>query len=297
MSQPTAALDEVLGQAKRLVAVAITEDLGTGDVTTESLVEPDRETEGRFRAKQDGMLAGLPIAEMVFKTLSPEVMLRPVVIDGVAVSAGDEIAVVSGPARAILSGERTALNFLQRLSGIATLTAAFVKAVEGTNAAILDTRKTTPGWRVLEKYAVRMGGGTNHRVGLYDMALIKDNHIVLAGETLSTTDAIGAAVRMVRKKTPQVQIQVEVEDEAQLEQALEAGADFVMLDNFSLKAMRSAVEKVKRWRETRGQAPLVEASGGVTLETVRAIAETGVDRISVGALTHSAPALDISLDL
>jgi len=285
------ALTELLDHAEALIQAAIEEDVGPGDVTTDALVTSDQKATGRLVAKQRGEVAGLPIAERVFKALSSHVAFAPSVADGARVNADDEVAIVSGLARPILTGERIALNFLQRLSGIATLTAAFVKAVEGTGVEILDTRKTTPGWRTLEKYAVRMGGGVNHRMGLYDMALIKDNHLVLAKQD------VAAAVHRVRREAPEVAIQVEVEDLVQLDEALEAGADLVLLDNFAVGQMRAAVEKAARWRKTHERAPQLEASGGVALETVRAIAETGVDRISVGALTHSAPALDISLDL
>jgi nicotinate-nucleotide pyrophosphorylase [carboxylating] (EC 2.4.2.19) len=266
-----------------LIDLALAEDIGPGDVTSEAVLPPDLCLRAHIVAKQAGVVAGLPVAEAVFRRVDPSVHFTPRVGDGARVEAGTVLAEVEGPARSLLAAERTALNFLQRLSGIATLTRRFVDAVAGTRAVILDTRKTHPGHRALEKYAVRMGGGQNHRMGLYDMVLIKDNHIAAAG-------SITAAVRRARAARPELPIEVEVKDLDELREALELPVDRIMLDNFDLEAIRAAV------RIAAGRVPL-EVSGGVTLERVAELAATGVDYISVGALTHSAPALDISMEV
>jgi nicotinate-nucleotide pyrophosphorylase (carboxylating) len=249
-----------------------------------STVAPQVWVTGRFLAKRAGVVAGLAVARAVFARLDACVQLSARVEDGDAVEAGTVIAEIGGPGRALLSGERVALNFLQRMSGIATLTRRFVEAVRGTRATILDTRKTAPGLRALDKWAVRLGGGRNHRMGLYDMVLIKDNHIAAVG---SITDAVARVRASDARHCP---IEVEVTTLAELREALGLDVDRVMLDNMGLDAMREAV------RITAGRVPL-EASGGVRLDTVADIAATGVDLISVGAITHSAAALDISLDL
>jgi len=236
---------------------------------------------GRICAKAPGVVAGLPVAEAVFSRVDGSLRFMPRVEDGDTVAPGDVVAEVEGPARGMLAAERIALNFLQRLSGIATLTRAFVDAVAGTQATILDTRKTHPGYRVLEKYAVRMGGGQNHRTGLYDMILIKDNHIEAAG-------SITAAVERACAAYPDLLVEVEVKNLDELHEALPLDVDRIMLDNMDLDQMRTAVQIAA------GRVPL-EASGNVNLERVAAIAATGVDYISVGALTHSAPALDLSM--
>jgi nicotinate-nucleotide pyrophosphorylase (carboxylating) len=233
------------------------------------------------------VVSGLALAESAFQTLSPNVQFVCEAADREHVPANRTLVQVAGPARALLTAERVALNFLQRLSGIATLTSRFVEVINGTPARILDTRKTTPGWRRLEKYAVSCGGGVNHRMGLFDMVLIKDNH--LAALKSESPNPIAAAVKGARTRYPELKVEVETDTLEQVEQALDAGADFVLLDNMNLQQMRTAVEKSKGRAQT-------EASGGVSLTTVRAIAETGVDFISVGALTHSAPAVDIGLD-
>jgi nicotinate-nucleotide pyrophosphorylase (carboxylating) len=233
------------------------------------------------------VVAGLAFAETAFHQLSEAIQITRVTQDGQRATSGSVLLQISGPARALLSAERVALNFVQRLSGVATLTAQFVEAIKGTRAAILDTRKTTPGWRRLEKYAVVCGGGRNHRLGLFDMVLIKDNH--LAALKNASPNAIAAAVQRARTKFPNLKIEVEADTLKQVEQAVATGADMVLLDNMNLEQLRLAVEKC------RGHAK-IEASGGVNLSTVRAIAETGVDFISVGALTHSARAVDIGLD-
>jgi nicotinate-nucleotide pyrophosphorylase (carboxylating) len=263
------------------------EDMGRGDITTAATVRGGQQGRGRFLAKQDFVLCGLEIAEAVFSTLDGQIQIESRAFDGDSVTAGAEFARIEGPADVLLVGERTALNLLQRLSGVATLTRRFVDAVGGTHAKIVDTRKTTPGLRVLEKYAVTVGGGFNHRFGLDDGVLIKDNHIALAG-------GVRRAIEMARRDVPHLmRIEVEVANEAQLREALKAGADVIMLDNMTTDEMRAAVQLI------REQAPgvLIEASGSVNLETVRGIAECGVDLISVGAITHSATAIDISLKI
>ncbi|MCL6634840.1 MAG: carboxylating nicotinate-nucleotide diphosphorylase [Peptococcaceae bacterium] len=277
-------MDLNLLELQRLIEHCLYEDIGTGDLTTNSIVPPDAVSTGYVIAREEGVVAGLPLAEMVFRRLDPSVEFRAKVRDGDRLERGRVLAEVCGNARAILSGERLALNFLQRLSGIATATARLVSLVAGEKARIVDTRKTTPGLRMLEKYAVRVGGGHNHRFGLYDAVLIKDNHIKMAG-------GIRAAVEAARRGSPHTaRIEVEVEDLNSVREALAAGADIIMLDNMDLAAMREAVALVD------GRA-LLEASGGINEENIRAVAETGVDLISVGALTHSVKALDISLDI
>jgi nicotinate-nucleotide pyrophosphorylase (carboxylating) len=267
-------------QLDELIARALAEDVGDGDATAAVTVAPDARAVARIRQKAPGVVYGLAIAERVFKTLDPDAVVARQVEEGVWRESGPVLE-VRGNTRALLTAERTALNFLGRLSGVATLTARCVRALEGTGARVLDTRKTTPGLRMLEKAAVYAGGGVNHRIGLFDEILIKENHAEAAG-------GIGAAVRSARAARPDLPIEVEVEDLAGLDEALAAGAARIMLDNMDLETMRAAV------RRTEGRASL-EASGGVTLERLRAIGETGVDFISVGALTHSAPALDLSL--
>jgi nicotinate-nucleotide pyrophosphorylase (carboxylating) len=240
-----------------------------------------------MRAREPLIVAGLAVAEAAFRQLSDAVQISRVMQDGQRATSGSVLLKISGPARALLSAERVALNFVQRLSGVATLTSKFVEAIRGTNAVILDTRKTTPGLRRFEKYAVTCGGGQNYRVGLFDMVLIKDNH--LAALKNASPNAIAAAVKGARSKYPNLKIEVEADTLEQVEQAVDVNADFVLLDNMSLEQLREAVAKCRGHVKT-------EASGGVNLTTVRAIAETGVDFISVGALTHSARAVDIGLD-
>jgi nicotinate-nucleotide pyrophosphorylase (carboxylating) len=272
------------GDIDRIVLAALAEDIGDGDVTTENTISEDARLTGRFLAKESGVVAGIHVVWRTFALLDPRVELLVLIGDGLCVERGQVIAQVSGPGRAILSGERVALNFLQRMSGIATATRRYVDAVEGTHATILDTRKTVPGLRALDKWAVRLGGGSNHRIGLYDMALIKDNHIAAVG---SITEAVGRVREGDERNRP---IEVEVTDLEQLAEALGAGVDRIMLDNMPLDMMREAVILAD------ARVPL-EASGGINMETIREVAETGVDFISVGALTHSVVALDISLDL
>ncbi len=270
-------------EIQRAVALALQEDVGPGDVTTLSVVPPETQARALMVAREPITVAGLALAEAAFQSVKVEHLTQ----DGDQVVAGAPLIRVSGSARAILTGERVALNFVQRLSGIATMTARFVERVTGTPAKILDTRKTTPGLRVLEKYAVTCGGGTNHRFGLFDMVLIKDNHLAALGGT--QPNRIAAAVRRAREQYPDLKIEVEADSIEQAEQAAEAGADIVLLDNMTPAQLGTAVKALRGHVKT-------EASGGVNLEIVRAIAESGVDFISVGAITHSARAVDIGLD-
>jgi len=272
---------------RRAVASALAEDIGDGDVTTLAAVPETARATAVVRAREPLVVAGLALAEAAFRALATDVQVTHAAEDAQRVIEGKPLLEIAGPARALLSAERVALNFLQRLCGIATLTAQFVDAVKGTPAQILDTRKTTPGWRRLEKYAVACGGGRNHRFGLFDMVLIKDNH--LAALKHESPNAIAAAVQRARAQYPNLKVEVEADTLDQVEQAVAAGADIILLDNMNLVQLRLAVQKIK------GRA-LAEASGGVNLAGVRAIAETGVDFISVGALTHSARAVDIGLD-
>lgn len=272
----------------RIVALAISEDLPWGDLTSDNLIPGDLIGEARIEAREDGILAGLPVVQAVFRTIDPTIRFQARHSDGRPLERGGVVAELRGPFRSLLRGERVALNFLQRLSGIATLTARYVAAVAGTRARIVDTRKTTPGLRLLEKYAVRVGGGHNHRYCLSDAVLIKDNH--LAALRLRAID-LATALRHLRRQIPHTAtIEVEAETLDDVRAAVDAGADAILLDNMTLPTLREAVAIVA------GRA-LTEASGGITLETVRAVAETGVDLISVGALTHSARALDLALEI
>ncbi len=278
--------EHIVGASAR---AALEEDGSFDDITTRSVVDPAQWGRGVFIAKQHGVVAGLPVAAAAIHAVDAQISFDALAGEGASVAPGTQLAEVEGPVAAILSGERVALNFVQRLSGIATLTREFVDAVVGTSARITDTRKTTPGLRALERYAVRAGGGQNHRFGLASGVLIKDNHIAAAKERGAAS--IASIVAQARASAPHtMRIEVEVTSIEELEDALEGAPDIVLLDNMSVDEMRRAVETVA------GRA-IVEASGGVTLENARAIAETGVDLISVGALTHSAPALDISLEL
>ena len=274
-------------EIRHAVKTALAEDLGTGDVTTMATVPKNAVARAVMRAREPLVVSGLGLAEAAFRQLSPAIHIKKLVREGQRTRAGAGLLVISGPARAILSAERVALNFVQRLSGVATLTAQFLAAIKGTPAHILDTRKTTPGWRRFEKYAVACGGGRNHRFGLHDLVLIKDNH--LAALRQAKPNAIAAAVSRARKKFPQLKIEVEADTLTQVAQAVAAGADIILLDNMKPAQLRRAVKLVADRAQT-------EASGGVNLQTVRAIAKTGVDFISVGALTHSARAVDIGLD-
>jgi nicotinate-nucleotide pyrophosphorylase (carboxylating) len=277
-----------------LVELAVREDLGAaGDVTSLACIHADAPGRSAFVARREGVVAGLPVMRRVLERVDPSLRFEPHREDGAALRPGERIAIISGSMRAILAAERTALNFLQHLSGIATLTRRFVDAVAGTKARILDTRKTLPGWRLLEKYAVRAGGGANHRVGLHDAILIKDNHLAAVRQELGGTgDEIETAVRRCRAANPGLPVEVEVDSLEQLDRAFACAPDIVLLDNMGPDLLREAAAR----RDARAPSVRLEASGGVSLATVRAIAEAGVDRISVGALTHSAPALDIGLD-
>ncbi|HTI72442.1 MAG TPA: carboxylating nicotinate-nucleotide diphosphorylase [Candidatus Limnocylindria bacterium] len=266
---------------------ALAEDVGSGDVTTLACIPADSQSTAVMTARESLLLAGLDFAVEVFLSLSPNLSVRRLAVDGHRIDPGQRVLEVSGATRPILTGERVALNFSQRLSGVATQTAAYVEAVSGTSARILDTRKTTPGWRRFEKYAVGCGGGTNHRTGLYDLVLIKDNHLAALAD--ESPDAVAAAVTRARRLYPELKVEVEADHLGQVRQAVEAGADIILLDNMSLEDLRAAVSLVAGRAKT-------EASGGVTLKTVKGIAETGVDYISVGALTHSARAVDLGLD-
>ncbi len=273
---------------KRIVSEALAEDLGSGDVTTEALVSSEFEGKASILVKGDGVLAGIDVAKEVFRQVDSSLHFKALVKDGAKVRKGDVVAAVAGKMASILKAERTAINFLQHLSGIATETARYVDAVSGTKAIILDTRKTIPGLRLLEKYAVRAGGGRNHRLNLGDGVLIKDNHLAVLR---SFGVGLGEAVKEARKRAPRsMKVEVEVESVKQAREALSAGADMILLDNMNVKDMSRAVKLV------HGRAVL-EASGGITLDNVRSVAESGVDLISVGALTHSAKALDISLEV
>ncbi len=278
--------------ADPLIEAALREDLGDhGDVTTHSFVPPDAKGRARMFAKQPGtVLSGLEIARQVFKRVDPSLQVRLLAVDGDTAPPGVSVLEVEGRLGPILTAERTALNFVQHLSGVASLTRRFVEAVAGTSCRILDTRKTTPGWRVLEKAAVAHGGGTNHRFGLYDAVMVKDNHLVAEHRL----PALSAGIERVRKAYPGMKIELEVDTLKQLDAFLAlTGVDVILLDNMTLDQMREAV----KLRDAANPAVLLEASGGVNLQTVRGIAETGVDFVSVGALTHSAPSVDVSLEI
>jgi len=276
---------------RRLIKLAIEEDLGTdGDLTSRALIPPEQIGNAVFVSRGPGILAGVAAASLVFETVDPRVIFRPILRDRAEITAGSHIASVSGSLRSILTAERTALNFLQHLSGVATLTSRYVQAIAGLPCQVLDTRKTTPGWRLPEKYAVRCGGGHNHRMGLYDAILIKDNHIA-AVRNRSDADfaVVKATIDLAYSSVPWM---IEVENFDQLDSALSCGPQVILLDNMSLDDLHRAVAR----RNQKNPKVLLEASGGINLANVRAVAETGVDRISIGALTHSAPALDIALD-
>ena len=273
-----------LSPIDKIIDSALEEDLGPGDITTEALVDLSVNGEARLIAKEEIILAGIGVFSRVFSRLDPEIVVETKYRDGEAVSNGEDIGMVKGSMRGILSGERTALNFLQRLSGIATLTRKYVERTDSSKVRVIDTRKTTPGLRILEKYAVRRGGGFNHRFGLFDGILIKDNHIAVAG-------SIAKALARIKGRVPHtLRIEVEVEDIKGVEEAIGAGADAILLDNMSLKEMREAVS-------IAGGRVLLEASGGITLESIEEVSKIGIDLISVGAITHSARSVDISLEV
>lgn len=267
---------------------AITEDVGSGDATSIAIVPPDQTTSAFFITRKSCVIAGLPMLEVLFRELSADVEFTPYVHDGEQVEPGQRIASITGNARAILTGERTALNLLQRLSGVATITRKYVEALGETNTKLLDTRKTTPGLRLFEKYAVLMGGGQNHRIGLYDRVMIKDNHRALA--RLSGPNSIQRAVQACREKFPQLEIEVEADSLADVRSAAEAGVEYILLDNMSNETMVEAIRIIDGRAKT-------EASGNITLERLPSLRNLGLDYISSGALTHSAPAVDIGLDI
>lgn len=273
-----------LSQINKIIDIALKEDLGPGDITTSAIIDPSIKGKARVLAKEEIILAGVEVFSSVFSLLDTEIVVECNYHDGDVVPEGDHICIVKGSMRGILSGERTALNFLQHLSGIATLTRRYVEKIDPSQVRVIDTRKTTPGLRILEKYAVRMGGGFNHRFGLFDGILIKDNHIAVAG-------SISEALAKIKGRVPHtLKIEVEVDDIKGVEGAIRAGADAILLDNMSLEEIREAVS-------IAGGRVLLEASGGVTLESIEGISRTGINLISVGAITHSARSVDISLEV
>ena len=280
--------DLPLTYIRSVIENALSEDIGPGDITTSLLIAEDQIAEGFITAEEDVIAAGILVAEEVFKTLDPDAVFETLARDGESISAGTKIIRVQGKAKALLTGERVALNFLQRLSGIATLSRRYAEAVKGLPVRIVDTRKTTPGLRVVEKYAVRVGGCWNHRFGLFDGILIKENHIAL-------TSGVGVATNIVRDKSPHtIKVEVEVKNLEEVREAAEAGADIIMLDNMDIPMMREAVGIIRNYKD---KEIMIEASGGMGLDNVRNAALTGVDLISVGALTHSSSWVNISMDI
>ena len=267
--------------AQTLIDLALKEDVGDGDITTDNIIPAETLRKAKMVAKADGVVAGLPVAEMVFKRLDPEMKWDVIIPEGSKISKGDVMVEFEGTYRALLTGERTALNFLQRLSGIASMSAKYADAVKDYKTIILDTRKTLPGFRMLDKYAVKTGGASNHRIGLFDMVMIKDNHIEVAGGITKAVNAVRCKIK------PEIKIEVETTTLEQVQEAITAGADIIMLDNMDTAMMKKGVELI-------GGRAKVEASGNMTLERLREVAATGVDYISIGALTHSVCALDIS---
>lgn len=283
---------EITDHIKKLVDLALQEDLGEqGDITTKSTVSEKKTITAHLVSREGGIVAGVDLAEYVFSNFDSSLNIETYIKDGKSVSENEKILTVAGNAQSILQAERTALNFLTHLSGIATQTASYVQAISHTDAQILDTRKTLPGWRALQKHAVKAGGGQNHRMGLYDMVLIKDNHIAAAGGVKNALERVKASDNRIKAKTPEVKVEIEVDTLEQLQEVLDSGGvDIVMLDNMPAEDLKTAVEMAKDTIKT-------EASGGITLESIVKIAESGVDYISVGALTHSIKALDIGLDI
>lgn len=266
-----------------VILSALAEDIPQGDITSESVVPADSRSKAVIMAKEEGILAGIPVAQRVFELIDPSVSFRVLKRDGRFVQIGDLLAEIEGPSISLLKGERTALNFLQRMSGIATTTRKFVQILSGSGTKVLDTRKTTPGMRVLEKYAVKMGGGENHRSSLSDMVLLKDNHLHIVG-------SVSAAVRLAKEKVPShIKVEVETTNMDEVKEAIESGADIIMLDNMPIEEMREAIQWVN------GRVPL-EVSGNVTLQNAAGLKDLGVDFISIGGLTHSYQSLDISLE-
>ncbi len=286
---------------KEIVQLSINEDIGTGDITSKLFIPEGSVSEGVILAKEDGIVAGLPVADYVISQIDSDLYFTPNLDDGSRIEKGTKIASVNGPTKSLLSAERLVLNFLQRLSGIATSTNSFVEKVKGYKTQILDTRKTTPGWRYLEKYAVKIARGTNHRVGLYDQILIKDNHLKIMGSDKNN----GSVGRLVEKAREQIGngmlIEVEVESLCQIKEMVDAGVDIILFDNMTPLEIREAVKIVRELKKTCGfetdRTILTEASGNITVENVEEYAKAGVDRISIGAITHSARVLDISMDI
>lgn len=274
-------------QIKKIISLALAEDIGKGDITSLATVRKNQKSIGKFLVKENGVIAGLNIAKQVMKTVDSKIKFNILIEDGSKVKQGDIIAEVFGNARAILTAERTALNFLQRMSGIATASSIYAEAISHTKAKVIDTRKTAPGLRLLDKMAVKLGGCDNHRIGLFDMFLIKDNHIEIAG---SITKAVDSCRKFMKKKKKKFFIEVETKNLKEVEEAIANKVDVIMLDNFKVEEMAEAVKLIN------GRCK-IEASGGVNLSNIKAIAETGVDYISVGGLTHSVKALDISLEI
>lgn len=272
---------------KKIISLALEEDIGKGDITSIATIRKNQKAVGKFLVKENGIIAGLSIAKQVIKSVDSKIKFKAFVKDGSKINIGDVVAEVSGNARSILTAERTALNFLQRMSGIATASSIYAEAVAHTKAKVIDTRKTAPGLRILDKMAVKLGGCNNHRFGLYDMFLIKDNHIEIAG---SITQAVNDCRKLMQKKKKKFLIEVETKNLAEVEEAILAEVDIIMLDNFQIEDMIKAVKMIN------GKCK-VEASGGINLNTIKSVAETGVDFISVGGLTHSVKALDISLEI
>ncbi len=271
-------------KVRKIVRDAIEEDLGTGDITTDSIIEEGKTGKGVIRVKENCIISGLKVSEIVFNKIDPNLNFDHIHKDGDHVNSGDKVAEIEGEIRSILKGERLALNFLQRMSGISTKTNRYVDKLQRYSAKVVDTRKTTPNLRILEKRAVKLGGGSNHRMGLYDAVLIKDNHIRSAG-------SFSEAVERARKNIPHTtKIEVEVEDLEEVKEAIESSADIIMLDNMNLEKMEKSVDLI-------GDKAVTEASGGITLDNIKDVAETGVDIISVGALTHQIESIDISLDI
>jgi len=290
-----------LKKIEEIVQLAIKEDIGTGDITSKIFIPEGSESEGVLIAKESGIVAGLPVAGYVLSQIDKDLLFTVNIEDGSRVEKGSVIAVVKGLTISLLSAERLVLNFLQRLSGIATATNKFAEKVEGHKTQILDTRKTTPGWRYLEKYAVKIGGGANHRMGLFDQILIKDNHLEIMEQEKENGD-IGSLVKKARKQiTNEVLIEVEVEDLCQIKEMVDAGVDIILFDNMAPTKIKEAVEMVKECKNSRDagsvRSILTEASGNISIENVEEYAKSGVDRISVGMITHSARALDISFDI
>jgi len=286
---------------KDIVQLAIKEDIGTGDITSRIFIPEDSESDGRLVAKETGIIAGLPVAGYVLSQIDKDLLFTVNIEDGSRVEKGSVIASVKGLTLSLLSAERVALNFLQRLSGIATMTNKFAERVKGYKTQILDTRKTVPGWRYLEKYAVKIGGGANHRMGLYEQILIKDNHLKIMGSEKENSD-ISSLVKKAREQIAnEVLIEVEVEDLCQIKDMVDAGVDIILFDNMVPSKINEAVEMVKEFENSRGAGRgisiLTEASGNITIENIEEYAKTGVDRISVGMITHSVRALDISMNI